>query len=208
MTHRRAIDILELLMEGIHPVTGEILTENVLSEPDVIQSRFLLVELFCLRRLSCLNAPAAAARLTRPRCSLALAAGQDYDPLDHFPGAAGPTPCARKSLRQSSWALQAKHSSTYSLLKWLRKQPIPHSGIAIKDNGQDHACMNPGRLAYIAYFRSALCSPEPIWRKQQGSTIQPASPARFLCSFLFQKKARIPPCQYLFLVWHPNQTSV
>ena len=26
----------------------------------------------------------------RPRCSLALTEGQDYDPLDHFPGAAGP----------------------------------------------------------------------------------------------------------------------
>lgn len=38
MTHRQAIDILELLMEGIHPVTGEILPENVLSEPDVIMA--------------------------------------------------------------------------------------------------------------------------------------------------------------------------
>lgn len=36
MTQMEAIDILELLMEGIHPVTGEILPENVLSEPDVI----------------------------------------------------------------------------------------------------------------------------------------------------------------------------
>lgn len=36
MTHRQAIDILELLMEGINPVTGEILPENMLSEPDVI----------------------------------------------------------------------------------------------------------------------------------------------------------------------------
>ena len=145
----------------------------------------------------------------RPRCSLALAAGQDYDPLDHFPGAAGPTPCARKSLRQSSWALQAKHSSTYSLLKWLRKQPIPHSGIAIKDNGQDHACMNPGRLAYIAYFRSALCDPQPFWRTHQRSPRKQTSPARFLCTAFFPvKESAYSPCQFLFLVQYSNQVSV
>ena len=36
MTHAETIEILELLMEGIHPVTGEILSKDVLSEPDVI----------------------------------------------------------------------------------------------------------------------------------------------------------------------------
>ena len=37
MKHTEAIEILELLMEGIHPVTGEILSDDdVLSEPDVI----------------------------------------------------------------------------------------------------------------------------------------------------------------------------
>ena len=38
MTHAEAIHILELLMEGIHPATGEILTEDIFSEPDVIFS--------------------------------------------------------------------------------------------------------------------------------------------------------------------------
>ena len=37
MKQAEAIEILELLMEGIHPATGEILSdEDVLSEPDVI----------------------------------------------------------------------------------------------------------------------------------------------------------------------------
>lgn len=37
MKQTKAIEILELLMEGIHPVTGEILSDDdVLSEPDVI----------------------------------------------------------------------------------------------------------------------------------------------------------------------------
>ncbi len=36
MTQADAIKILELLMEGIHPVTGEILSEDVLSEPEVL----------------------------------------------------------------------------------------------------------------------------------------------------------------------------
>ena len=30
------------------------------------------------------------------------------------------------------------------------------SSIAIKDIGQDQACLNPGRMAYIAYFRRVL----------------------------------------------------
>lgn len=38
MTHAEAIHILELLMEGIHPATGEILTGDIFSEPDVIFS--------------------------------------------------------------------------------------------------------------------------------------------------------------------------
>lgn len=38
MSKKNAIDILELLMEGIHPVTGEILPEDLLSDPDVIMA--------------------------------------------------------------------------------------------------------------------------------------------------------------------------
>ncbi len=38
MTKKNAVDILELLMEGIHPVTGEILPEDLLSDPDVIMA--------------------------------------------------------------------------------------------------------------------------------------------------------------------------
>ena len=38
MTYAEAIHILELLMEGIHPVTGKYLSEELFSEPDIIFS--------------------------------------------------------------------------------------------------------------------------------------------------------------------------
>ena len=69
--------------------------------------------------------------------------------------------------------------------------------IAIKDNGQDHACMDPGRLAYIAYFRSALCC--TLTNLAEATKID--NPINFastfsLHSFLFQKKAHTPPPCY------------
>ena len=52
-----------LLVLTIYPMYSVIRSAVTVGNMDSIQSRFLLVELFCLRRLSCLNAPAAAARL-------------------------------------------------------------------------------------------------------------------------------------------------
>ena len=45
MNNERAIEVLEMLLDGIHPVTGEILSENgIHTEPDVIMALYKSVE--------------------------------------------------------------------------------------------------------------------------------------------------------------------
>ena len=45
MDNERAIEVLEMLLDGIHPVTGEILSENgIHTEPDVIMALYKSVE--------------------------------------------------------------------------------------------------------------------------------------------------------------------
>ena len=45
MNNERAIEVLEMLLDGVHPVTGEILPENgIHTEPDVIMALYKSVE--------------------------------------------------------------------------------------------------------------------------------------------------------------------
>lgn len=45
MNNERAIEVLEMLLDGVHPVTGEILPEDgIHTEPDVIMALYKATE--------------------------------------------------------------------------------------------------------------------------------------------------------------------
>ena len=60
----------------------------------------------------------------RPRCSLALTEGQDYDPLDHFPGAAGPPVNGRQHFR-FTLRLQLLRRQTQAFFAQLSPECLP-----------------------------------------------------------------------------------